>query len=561
MKFNDYKYERPDFEKVKKQFLEKTEEFKNADSKRQIEIIYEVENINKDFDTMATLASIRNSINTVDEFYEIEQEIFNNESPILMEYANNFNLAVYQSKYKDELVKEFGELIFKKIETELKSFSPEIIENLQEENRLVTEYSKLTASAKINFDGKVLNLSQMKPYTESLDREVRRNAEAAVSNFFKENEEKYDEIYDKLVKERDTMAKKLGYENYIELGYYRLGRTDYDANMVANYRKQILESVVPLAKKLYLEAAKRIGVDKPYSYDFSLEFKDGNPTPKGNCEQLVNKAITMYSELSKETKEFFNFMTSHDLLDLESKKGKQGGGYCTYIANYKSPFIFANFNGTSHDVNVLTHEAGHAFQVYSSAPLAKLSNYIWPTLEACEIHSMSMEFFTWPWLELFFENDAQKYRYSHLVSTITFIPYGALVDDFQHEVYQNPNMSKEERKACFRRLEKMYLPHKIYENEFLDKGTYWYRQGHIFSSPFYYIDYTLAQVCAQQFWVKNNIDHKSAWKDYYNLCLAGGSKSFLNLLELANLNNPFMDGTVKNTIIHLEKWIEENKID
>ena len=258
MKFNDYKYERPDFEKVKKQFLEKTEEFKNADSKRQIEIIYEVENINKDFDTMATLASIRNSINTVDEFYEIEQEIFNNESPILMEYANNFNLAVYQSKYKDELVKEFGELIFKKIETELKSFSPEIIENLQEENRLVTEYSKLTASAKINFDGKVLNLSQMKPYTESLDREVRRNAEAAVSNFFKENEEKYDEIYDKLVKERDTMAKKLGYENYIELGYYRLGRTDYDANMVANYRKQILESVVPLAKKLYLEAAKRI---------------------------------------------------------------------------------------------------------------------------------------------------------------------------------------------------------------------------------------------------------------------------------------------------------------
>ncbi len=558
MKFTDYKYERPDLEYIKDKYAQLTNEFKNANYERQVELIYEFEKISNDVETQMALVSIRNSINTTDEFYEHEKAYFDNETPLLGEYQTNFMDAFYNSTYKEELKLEFGNHIFKMIETQLKSFSPVIIEDMQLENQLITEYSKLSASAKIEFDGGIKNLSQMHPYLESVDQETRRNAEKAVADFFEKNESKYDEIYSKLVECRNTMATKMGYENYIELGYYRLGRTDYNEKDVANYREQIVKSVVPLASRLVLETAKRIGIENPKSYDLGIEFIDGNPTPKGNCKELVNKAKIMYSQLSDETKEFFDFMTESELLDLEAKEGKQGGGYCNFIPNYQAPFIFSNFNGTKGDVDVLTHEAGHAFQIYSSRNM-KLSEYLLPTLEACEIHSMSMEFFAWPWMELFFEEEANKYRYSHLAGTVTFIPYGALVDEFQHEIYSNPKLTADERKETWRRIERKYLPHKVYENTFLDKGTYWYRQGHIFSSPFYYIDYTLAQICAQQFWSLDQVNHKEAWNKYYELCKMGGSKSFLNLISEIGLDNPFVDGTIKKTISPIEKWLDNNK--
>ncbi|PKK86903.1 MAG: M3 family oligoendopeptidase, partial [Tenericutes bacterium HGW-Tenericutes-8] len=290
-------------------------------------------------------------------------------------------------------------------------------------------------------------------------------------------------------------------------------------------------------------------------YD-TISFLSGNPTPKGDLAWQVDQATTMYQELSKETHEFFSFMKDQELLELDSKKGKAGGGYCTIIADYKAPFIFANFNGTSHDVDVLTHEAGHAFQVYQSRnfinPLQRFPGY-----EACEIHSMSMEFFAWPWMPLFFKEDATKYYFSHLAGAISFLPYGALVDEYQHEIYQNPSMSPEDRKATWRRLEKTYLPDRDYDDDaFLDKGTYWFRQGHIFQSPFYYIDYTLAQVCAFQYWIRDHKDHKEAWSSYVDLCKLGGSKGFVALMKDAKLNSPFVDGTIKKTIEPLMAFLD-----
>jgi len=384
----------------------------------------------------------------------------------------------------------------------------------------------------------------MGPYLVNPDREVRKNAEAKIMEFFAENEAKFDEIYDKLVKVRTQMARKLGYKDYVEFGYLRLGRTDYDSKMVANYRKQVLEDLVPVVIKIMEDKAKRLGIDELRSYDLNLDFKSGDPKPIGDRPFLVSQAQKMYASLSKETKEFFDFMVEHELLELDAKQGKAGGGYCTYIPDYKSPFIFANFNGTSGDVDVLTHEAGHAFQVFSSRNY-EIPDYYFPTLEACEIHSMSMEFFAYPYLELFFGEDAYRYRYKHLAGTISFIPYGVLVDHFQTEVYENPDMTPDERKATWRKLEKMYQPYKVYDNAFLEKGTYWFRQSHIFSNAFYYIDYTLAQVCAHQYFIKNNVDAMSAWESYYNLCKQGGSKSFLELIKVAGLDNPFVDGTIK----------------
>lgn len=557
MNFNDYKYEHLNLEKIKGQFSELIDNFERAENvERQIEAFDKIIKLRNHIETMQTLVSIRHSIDTNDEFYDKENEYMDEISPILFGFTNDFYKALVNSKFKDELIKKYRKLLFDLAENTLKVFSNEIIPDAQEENRLSSKYSKLIASAKIDFDGKELNLSQMVPYTQSKDRNVRIEAAKKVAQFFAENQEEFDNIYDSLVKVRTKMAQKMGYKNYVEFGYKQLSRLEYDAKMVESYRKQVLENIVPLHTELRKRQEKRLGVEKLRFYDEAIKFNSGNADPHGSPEWILNHGKTMYKELSKETDEFFTFMTENNLLDLLSKKGKMSGGYCTYIPEYKAPFIFANFNGTAHDIDVLTHEAGHAFQVYQSRGF-EVPEYLWPTYEACEIHSMGMEFLTWPWMDLFFQNDTEKYKFIHLSEALLFIPYGVTVDEFQHWVYENPEVTPQERREKWLEIEKKYLPTRDYgEVDELKNGIFWFRQGHIFSSPFYYIDYTLAQVCAFQFWIKSREDREKAWQDYLNLCKLGGSKSFFELMKSANLKNPFVEGTLAAVIPKIKEYLD-----
>ena len=557
MKFNEYKYEHLDLEKIKKEFSELIESFEKAENvEGQVNAFDEIIKLRNHIETMQTLVSVRHSIDTNDEFYDKENEYMDEISPILFGFTNDFYKALVNSKFKDELIQKYGKFLFDLAENTLKTFSPEIIPDAQEENRLSSKYSKLIASAKIDFDGKELNLSQMVPYTQSKDRNIRIEAAKKVAQFFAENQDEFDNIYDSLVKVRTRMAQKMGYKNFVEFGYKQLSRLEYDAKMVEGYRKQVLENIVPLHTELRERQKKRLGVDKLKFYDEAIKFNSGNADPHGSPEWILNNGKTMYKELSKETDEFFTFMTENNLLDLLSKKGKMSGGYCTYIPEHKAPFIFANFNGTSHDIDVLTHEAGHAFQVYQSRGF-EVPEYLWPSYEACEIHSMSMEFLTWPWMDLFFENDTDKYKFIHLSEALLFIPYGVTVDEFQHWVYENPEATPKERREKWIEIEKKYLPTRDYgEVEELKNGIFWFRQGHIFSSPFYYIDYTLAQVCAFQFWIKSRENREKAWQDYLNLCKLGGSKPFFELMKSANLKNPFEEGTLAFVIPKIKEYLD-----
>ena len=557
MNFNNYRYEHFDLEKIKGEFSELIDSFEKSENvEGQIEAFDKIIKLRNHIETMQTLVSIRHSIDTNDEFYDKENEYMDEISPILFGFTNDFYKALVNSKFKDELIKKYGKLLFDLAENTLKVFSNKIIPDAQEENRLSSKYSKLIASAKIDFDGKELNLSQMVPYTQSKDRNVRIEAAKKVAQFFAENQEEFDNIYDSLVKVRTKMAQKMGYKNYVEFGYKQLSRLEYDAKMVEGYRNQVLENIVPLHTELRKRQEKRLGVEKLRFYDEAIKFNSGNADPHGSPEWILNHGKTMYKELSKETDEFFTFMTENNLLDLLSKKGKMSGGYCSYIPEHKAPFIFANFNGTAHDIDVLTHEAGHAFQVYQSRGF-EVPEYLWPTYEACEIHSMSMEFLTWPWMKLFFENDTEKYKFIHLSEALLFIPYGVTVDEFQHWVYENPEVTPQERREKWLEIEKKYLPTRDYgEVDELKNGIFWFRQGHIFSSPFYYIDYTLAQVCAFQFWIKSREDREKAWQDYLNLCKLGGSKSFFELMKSANLKNPFVEGTLAAVIPKIKEYLD-----
>ncbi|MCM3785768.1 M3 family oligoendopeptidase [Neobacillus mesonae] len=560
MKFSEYRYERPDVAQFEKEFSSLLTAFREAQTADdQAGAMAEINKLRGALSTQQTLVSVRHSVDTNDEFYKAEKDFFDETSPIFQKYITEYYEALVNSEFRSELESKAGKQLFQLAELEIKTFSPDIIADLQLENKLTTEYSKLIASAKIEFEGEERTLSQLIPFGQSTDRAMRKRAEEARTAFMSEHEETLDRIYDDLVKVRTSMAKKLGFNNFVEMGYARMSRTDYNAEMVEKFRAQVLEYIVPVASKLKERQRERIGVDELFYYDENVVFPSGNATPKGDPDWIVQNGKKMYDELSPEMSEFFNFMLDNELMDLVSKKGKRSGGYCTYISDHKAPFIFSNFNGTSGDIDVLTHEAGHAFQVYQSRNL-NVPEYMFPTLEAAEIHSMSMEFFTWPWMELFFEDEVEKYRFEHLASSLIFIPYGVSVDEFQHFVYANPNATPAERKQAWRDIERKYLPHRNYENNsYLEQGGFWHKQGHIFSSPFYYIDYTLAQICAFQFWKRSREDYAAAWADYLNLCRQGGSKSFTELVKVAGLISPFEEGCVTSVIGTIEEWL--NSVD
>ncbi|MFV0380083.1 MAG: M3 family oligoendopeptidase [Anaerorhabdus sp.] len=560
MKFEDFKYERPDFEDLSKKMndiLDKMEEC--SDPKKFIELFNSINKHRGDISTMNTLASIRHTIDTSDEFYDGEDQYWNKQGP-LYEIIDQRLMRITVSKdFREELLKEIPETYFLLSEQRLKTFDEKIIPLLQEENQLSSDYAKLKASCKVEFDNEVLNLPLLSAKCEDVNRDTRKKATDAKVKWLSENEEKFDNIYDNLVKVRQKIAEALGFKNYIELGYLRMNRLDYNAEMVSNYRNQVKEYITPLAQSLFDKQKERLGTKELAYYDLPISFLSGNPTPKGKKDDQVRAAVKMYHEMSPETKEFIDVMDKQNLWDLESKTNKAGGGYCTFIYNYNVPFIFSNFNGTSGDVDVLTHEAGHAFQTYQSKWIS-VPDCTFPTYETCEIHSMSMEFFAWPWMEEFFKEDTNKYYYSHLASALQFLPYGTLVDHFQHVVYENPEWTIQQRKNAWRELEKQYTPWKNYSGyPNLEGGSFWHMQGHIFASPFYYIDYTLAQVCALQFWVRLQKKDPKAWNDYLAICKVGGTKSFVNVVKLANLISPFEDGCLKEVAETASQYL--NNID
>ena len=558
MQFQEYAYQHMDALSLQKQLSELAEQIQQANNIEQVQdCIKKVDTIRRFVATQVSLVEIRHTVDTKDAYYTKEQEYLDTVLPELEKDYEKINRALLESSFLEELKHRLPETFFLQKEMDLKAFDPIIIEDMQEENRLMTKYQALIASAEIPFDGEIYNLSSLEVKTNSSDRIVRKRALQAYWNWFEQHEEEVAQIFDQMIKVRTRMAQKLGYDNFIALGYARMHRYDYDQEDVAKYRRQVLKDVVPLCSALYKRQQKRLGYDTLHAWDEKVEFLQGNPTPKYDRAELVKRAQKMYHELSKETGVFFDFMVEHELLDLDSKPGKAAGGYCTFMPDYKSPFIFANFNQTQHDAEVLTHEAGHAYQIYESRDIYP-SDCVWPTYESCEIHSMSMEFFTHPWMQSFFEEDVNRYYYSHMAGSLKFLPYGVLVDHFQHEVYTHPEMSHKERMDTWRRLEKEYLPHKNYEEvEILERGGWWMRQAHIFMSPFYYIDYTLAQVCAMQFWARMENKDPKAFEDYQHICKIGGTLPFRKIVKEAGLIVPFEEGCLAQVTGSVSQWLDE----
>ncbi len=559
MKFHEMKYERPDSEQVKRKASEIILKLKNAKTYAQArEAFVEWDAETKKLETESTLAAVRHSIDTRNEFYDAESGFWDSFGPELGEFTQEWTRAMLESPFRQDFSNEFGDLMFVNAELELKSFSPEIIPSLKRENELVDEYNKLLASAQIEFEGNTYTLSRLSIFKTDGNDERRLAAWKAEGKWYKANQEKLDSIYDELVHLRDGMGKKLGFDGYTGMGYCRMGRNCYTKQDVEKFRAAVVKYLVPVADSVMREQAKRLGKPYPLSFaDAALDFRSGNPRPAGDEEYILAQGRKFYDELSPETSAFFRTMLDNELMDVRSTEGKMAGGYCTGILSEEVPFIFANFNGTQGDVEVVTHEAGHAFAYWMNRKRFPHS-LAWPSMEACEVHSMSMEFFAWPWAGGFFGADERKFLYSHLANAVTFIPYGTMVDHFQHIVYEKPELTPAGRHAEWKRLLGIYMPWMKLDGDipFYAEGEGWQRQTHIYSSPFYYIDYCLAQTVSLEFWEMIQKDRKDAWEHYMAYTVQGGSRTFTQMLEKAGLVTPFDESCLKSVCERARDWLD-----
>ncbi len=548
--FSALEYVRPDFDQLEADYLVLVDRINRADSYEEIkEVIRERERIGGHADTMSTIAFIRNTLDTTDEFYEKEVEFINDRAATANITIIKLSKALLSSRFREDIAADYGPEFLVIEQRSVDQFKDELVPFLQQESKLTLRYQKLMATAQIVFEGKVLNLYGIQKYFEHPDRTVRKAAFKAYSDFYHSNEAEMEEIFAGLVKLRNEMGQALGYENFTPLGYLQQSRSDYGQKEVAAFREQVRREIVPLCEQLFKAQAKRIGVDKVKVYDEKFIFPDGNAVPAGDDDYMVEQARSMYHDMSPETGEFIDFMIEHEMMDLKNKPNKAATGYMTFLQDYRSPYVFSCFNQTIFDMQVLSHELGHAFAGYEAMRTQKTSQYYSVSTDIAEIHSMAMEQFAYPYAEQFFGKDADKFRFAHLQEAVTFVPFGVAVDEFQHIMYANPDLTPRERTYEWHKLEQKYMPWRTYEDdEFMERGGYWYHKLHIFLYPFYYINYTLTTMGAMELKKRYHENKEQAWEDYLALCKAGSCTNYLNLLKLAHLSVPFEEGSVARAV-------------
>lgn len=563
MHFEDMPYVRPEKEEVLKRYSEIIYELRFANTAEvQLKAFDKFEKLSREISTAGTICMIRHTIDTHNEFYDKENDFFDSVNPVFAEKQTAVYQLLLKSRFRGELEEKLGHTLFEKLNLAARSMNGDIIDLMQEENALESEYQNLYASAKVKFDGKTLTLPQLGAYKQNIHRDVRKKAVETEGRWFDSHQEQLDDLYTRMVKNRNAQAVKMGYDCYTPLAYIRMGRAGYGRPQVEEFRRQVKADWVPLAARVKEFQRSRIGVDALHLYDDGFSFPCGNAKPIGNPEQLLANAVNMYHDLSPETSEYIDFMYQNNLFDLVSKPGKAPGGYCTYIPDHHSPFVFSNFNSTSADVDVLTHEAGHAFAAYRAAKKNVPSELEEATMEACEVHSMSMEFLTSPWHHLFFGDATPRYQLQHAEEAVTFIPYGCLVDEFQHHCYDNPNLTPKERNELWAELEREYRPWLDLSGlPFYGRGAGWQRQLHIYECPFYYIDYCFAQSLALQFFALSLQDRDTTWKKYLSFVDLAGTENYSNLGRKAGLLLPFDEGAMKQIGATVTNWISDRQPD
>ncbi|MCA1057638.1 M3 family oligoendopeptidase [Rossellomorea aquimaris] len=560
MKVLNEKFIHIDIDKYESKFYDLLHQFENANSaKEQSKWFMKLNDHRFIFETNFNSARLRHYREMNNELFATELNVFTKMEPRYLELVGYYYRTILRATYRDHLEGMWGKQIFRLAELKQSLYSDKIEDELEKENQLIMEYQSLLGKAVIHFSEQQMNLSELTPYLNSSDRQIRKDAHLAKYQFFQKNERRFDELLDGLVHVRNTIANKLGHSSFVKLGYQRMHRTGHTPDDLEKYRTQVEKYGVPFVSKLREAQEQRIGVDKLNYYDEGYLFADGSPSPKGTHQEMINKFKTFFSELSPETKVFIDEMLSHDLIDLTPRKDKMVGNFATYIGPDKHPFMFINLHGIANDIRIFTHEAGHACQFHMSRHW-NVPEYIIP-YDSAELFSFGMERLSWPCMEDFFGSNTKRYQYSHLISAFMYMPLASAVDEFEHFLYEQPAVSIEERKSKWAELERKYIPERDYDgNKFLERGTGFYEISHLFTTPFYFMDYDLAHLCAVQLWRKHQENPKEALMGFLEMCRNGGKLPFKELIKIANIKSPFEENSIQPILEFVEEWIERVEV-
>ena len=558
--FSELKIPRPNLDVFNHLYQEAIEKIGNAkDGNDILEVLFEVDALSRRITDVLSATMIRHTIDTSDERYEQDHLWFEEHRPLFTKSILDFNDAIYNSPHKEFVEERIGSMFFVKNDIKKKTFCEDNIPLQQREAELMGEYEAIISSCQEEVLGEPQSFGALQALFSHEDREVRKAAFKAFSKFLESNEEKLEQIWDELLKVRDQMGKNLGYDNYIPLAYLDRLRLSYGQKELESFRQQVLDEIVPLCTKLYEFQAKNLGLDEIKVYDEEILFGDGNAKPLGDSKYMFQKTVDMLRDMSPETDEFIGFMLEHELIDYEIRPEKAPRSYATIMPSRKAPFLFYHFDGSPASLKNLPEGIGYAFAGYKASRRQYLEEYYASSSDIMEIHAMSMVHFANKYAEHFFGEDADKYVFSIFHNYITFIPFSVAVDEFQHICYENLDMTPKERTQVWRDLEKKYMPWRKYDedDEYMQRGGYWYHKPHFFFHPFYYIEYSLATINAMEMYQKYEERPGTAWKEYLELTDLGGSKSYLETLERSALTPAFEEGAVANSMKYVKNILHE----
>lgn len=494
-KFSELKYVRPDYEKEKAVLLKYKDELAAVSTYQEFRNLWLSMNESLQYmEMLEEIGFIRHMMDTSNEFYQEEMRICNIEDPQIAVYKDACDKVVLSSPYISDFKSEFGEKIITQLKNNSFLSDKQSISLQIAENQLKTEYIKLCSLGEAN---------------ETISNEI-------------------DRVYDELIHIRTNLARVLGFQNFIDMAFRKLGRNDYGTKEISAFRSQIHSVITPACNEL-----------KKYNiYDY--------PVPTGGVKDVVSATKSMFHDISQESGDFFDVIYDHELYDLEVRPNKRSNyDACCMIPHFKVPFILCNFKGKGGNINTFIHELGHGFAFYTAARSQKLYEYHRSSGSINEVHSKTMEFFAYPYLDRFFGEQKNRYIQKHLAESIFNLPYRCAVDEFEQAVYEDISLTKAQRRELWCETIMKYLPWRgNSKQERIKRGISWHYQSHLFNTPFSYIDYNFAQTSAFEYYGRLKDSYQETWKDYVMLCSKGGSTNYLNLLAVGKLTNPFSAGAI-----------------
>ena len=441
------------------------------------------------------------------------------------------------------------------VKNHVELFRPENVALETEDAKLCQQYQKLAGSLTVNFRGEEKTLVQMGRFLEEPDRALRQEAWELVARRRLQEVDNFDEILDRLIELRQQTARNAGFKNYRDYAFRRLGRFDYTPEDCTRFHDAVAREVMPAVRELHAARRRQLGLDKLHPghlrpWDLAVD-PQNRPAlkPFGQVGEMVSRTQKIFDRLDGELAGGFRQMQDLRLLDLDNRKGKAPGGYQQTLAEARVPFIFMNAVGQQRDVETILHEAGHAFHALAARDEDLHAYRNNPPIEFCEVASMSMELLGNEFIEEFYSAaDANRARRVHLEGIIGIFPWIATVDAFQHWIYTHPGHSRAERAAAWLELMDRFGGDVDWSGYEAARANLWHRQLHIFTHPFYYIEYGIAQLGALQVWANSKRDKVKALNDYKKSLALGGSRPLPELFSAAGCKFEFDAATIKPLI-------------